>query len=255
MLSQPTAFPEINHLLSQLHTRVQAILADQFTGLYLYGSLASGDFNPQSSDIDFLVLTAANLPPELVSDLEAMHQQLVDSYGKWAAKLEGSYLPLAYLCRYDPVAPPCPQINEGRFYLAPHGSDWIIQRHILREQGVKIAGPPLRPLIDPVTPDDLRLAVKGILREWWAPMLDDPTFLRRRDYQAYAVLTICRALYTLAHGAIVSKPAAARWAKQESGASWASLIEQALAWPLEPQPDRLAETLGFLQYMLATAQG
>ena len=42
---------------------------------------------------------------------------------------------------------------------------WPIHRHILREQGVVLAGPPPRTLIDPVQPDELREAVRGILSE------------------------------------------------------------------------------------------
>jgi len=44
-------------------------------------------------------------------------------------------------------------------------------------------------------------------------MLHDPTRLHTGEYRAYAILTRCRMLYTLEHGAIVSKPTAARWAQ------------------------------------------
>lgn len=254
MPENPTPYPGVNAVLHRLLADAQDLLGDQFVGLYLYGSLSSGDFNPQSSDIDFLVVTAGELPPAIVRKLEAMHQELAGSPLKWAAKLEGSYLPLAYLRRFDPAAPPCPQINEGRFYSAVHGSDWIIQRHILREQGVALAGPPLRPLIDPVPPAEIRQGVRGILQEWWAPMLEDPAFLERREYQAFSVLTMCRALYTLAHGTVTSKPVSTRWARQDLGEKWAPIIDQALAWPQEPQPDILPQTLALIRHTVAISQ-
>ena len=34
-----------------------------------------------------------------------------------------------------------------------------------------------------------------------------------QGYQAYAILSMCRVLYTLEFGTVVSKPAAARWAQ------------------------------------------
>jgi hypothetical protein len=40
---------------------------------------------------------------------------------------------------------------------------------------------------------------------------------------------MCRMLYTLKEGAIVSKPAAARWAMNNAGAPWTALIERTLA--------------------------
>ena len=230
------------------------MLGNQFMGLYLYGSLASGDFDPQRSDIDFLVLTADLLPANLISALEAMHIRLWRSDLKWAAKLEGSYLPQAALRRYDPAMAPCPQVNEGRFTIAPQGSDWIIQRHILREHGVVITGPDLRPLIDPVGPDDLRRAVSSILHEWWAPMLIDPAWLRDGEYQAFAVLSMCRALYTLDCGEIVSKPVAARWAQNTLDEHWTTLIEQAVVWHHAMPWNYLNETLDLIRYTLEREQ-
>jgi len=229
-LTQSTPYPDVNAMLQRLLTSVRATLDEQFVGLYLYGSLASGDFNLETSDIDFLVVTTETLSAETIAALGIMHQELNSSNLKWATKLEGSYVPQPGLRRYDPAAPPCPQINEGDFYLAQQGSDWIIQRHILREQGVVVAGPPLQTMIDPVAPEELRGAVRGFLREWWGPMLGNPVRLQSSEYQAYAVLTMCRALQTLEQGTIRSKPAAAHWAQQKFGEPWATVIGEALAW-------------------------
>jgi len=177
-MSDVTPYPDVKFILDELLAAIQAILGNYFVGLYLYGSLASGDFDPQRSDIDFVVVTTTQLPAELISSLEEMHRQLAASGLKWVAKLEGTYIPQNALCRFDPAAAPCPCLNEGRFYLARHESDWIMQRSILREQGVIVAGPPVRPMIDPVQPDDIRQGVRGILREWWTPLLNDPAWTR-----------------------------------------------------------------------------
>src|SRR2546423_4926058 len=101
-----------------------------------------------------------------------------------------------------------------------HDSDWIVQRYTLRERGITLAGPAPQSLIDPVSPDDLRRAMLDILHGWWALMLDDPAPLRRRGYQSYTVLSLCRLLYTLEYGAVVSKPVAARWAQETLDARW-----------------------------------
>jgi predicted nucleotidyltransferase len=248
------AHPDVNTVLQALLEGAQSALGNHLVGLYLYGSLASGDFNPHSSDIDFVVVTDAHLPDGLIHDLEALHVRLWSSGLKWAAKLEGAYVPLRTLRRHDPDAAPCPTINEGRFYLDRLGTDWIIQRYILREYGAALCGPSLKHSIDPVTPDDLRYAVTGVLREWWRPMLDDPRFLRNREYEAFAALTMCRALYALEYGDIVSKPTAARWARQTLNKRWAGLIDRAAAWPQEPQPDNLNETLELIRYTIDRAQ-
>jgi hypothetical protein len=219
--------------------------------MYLYGSLTSGDFDPETSDVDFVVVTAGELPDDLIAALAAVHARITTSGVKWAAKLEGSYLPQRALRRYARGDLPRPTLNEGKFYLAPHGWDWVIQRHILREQGVVVAGPPLRPMIDPVQPDDLRQAVLELLQEWWAPMIADPTRLLHSDYQAYAILSMCRALHTMHTGTIVSKPAAAAWAQQALGERWEHIIDRARAWRPGWQLDDLDEAVELIRYTIA----
>jgi predicted nucleotidyltransferase len=249
--------PEIKTVLQKLLVEVQALLGDHFTGLYLHGSLASGDFNPRRSDIDFLVVTTSELPVELLPQLAIMHTRLAASGLPWADKLEGSYIPQAALRRYDPTHAHHPALRiDGSFAIDRHGHDWVIQRQVLRQQGIILAGPPLQDLIDPIQPEDLRLAARATLNEWWAPMLDEPARLRSREYQAYAAITMCRILYTLCYGAVATKSDAARWAQTELGESWVGLIEQAMAWPEKPQPDRLEGTLALIRFtVLLTHSG
>src|SRR6185436_20935863 len=147
--------------------------------------------------IDFVVVTAGALPDGLIPALAALHTGIIDSGLSWATKLEGTYFPQQALRRYVPSGTLYPSLNEGSFYMGAHGSDWVIQSHILREHGIVLSGPAPRDLIDPVAPDHLRRAMRSLLREWWAPMLHDIARLRSDEYQAYAVLTMCRALYTL----------------------------------------------------------
>jgi hypothetical protein len=250
-MSNPTPYPEINTVLDLLLAGVQTVLGDHFIGLYLHGSLAGGDYNPHTSDIDFLVATRDKLPVELLPELAAMHAHLTVSDLKPAAKLEGSYIPLDALRRYDPPHVEHPVLRvDGTFAVDGHSTDWIIQRHYLRQQGIPISGPPLEILIDPVQPADLQQAVLGILQEWWSPPFTNPARFDSPEYQAYAVLTMCRALYTLQFADVVSKLTAARWAQAALGESWAALIERALAWRPGALFDSQAQTFAFIQFTL-----
>lgn len=254
-VTHPTPHPDVNAVLHILLSGVQTILGNHFVGMYLYGSLASGDFEPRRSDIDFLVVTADELPDEMLPALEAMHTRISASGLKWATRLEGDYIPQPALRRYDPTHASYPHLGvDGHFDVEQHGSDSVIQRYLLREQGIVLAGPAPQTLIDPVQPNDLRRAVLGILREWWSPMLDDPDRLHSSEYQAYAILTMCRMFYTLQHGILVSKPVAARWAQKALGEPWAAVIELALAWRHDAQMEKLNETLDFIRYTLERSQ-
>ncbi len=246
---------EIEALSQRLLAEIRGVLGEDLVGLYLHGSLASGGFDPHSSDVDFVAVTRGGLPANVQAELRAMHARLSASGLKWAGHMEGSYIPQAALRRFDPADADFPALRiDGSFDVDRHGPDWIIQRHILRESGVVIFGPPPKTLIDPVQPEDLRRSTAGILEEWWRPKLQDPTLLSTGEYQAYAILTMCRSLYTLQHGEVASKPVAARWAWETLGEPWSLLIEQALAWRHGHDIAVLSQTLDFIRFTLESSR-
>jgi len=247
---QPTSYPDINSILHVLLSNVQGVLGDIFVGLYIYGSLASGDFNPQRSDVDFLVVTNGKLPESTLIALKAMHERIAASGVKWATKLEGSYIPGNALRRYDPARSWHPSFWNGKFGVDHHRSDWVIHLHLIRERGIVVAGPHPSTLIDPIQPDDLRRAVLAVMNEWWAPQLDDPSRLRCDEYQVYAILTMCRMIYTLEHGEVASKSVAAHWAQDALVPRRPALIEQAIAWRPGQPFDHLSETIDFIRYIM-----
>jgi predicted nucleotidyltransferase len=243
-----TPYPEVNEILDTLLRAAKEILGKQFVGMYLYGSLSSGDFNPKSSDLDFVFITEGILPDETISMLETMHKQLWLDGSKWAKKLEGAYIPKDLIRRHDPNGGLCPSVNEGSFYVARLGSDWIIQRHVIRECGVVIEGVDPKLLIDPVSPDEIRQSVLGVLNEWWFPMLDNPEWLDRGcEYHAYAAITMCRSLHALRHGTIVSKPSATLWAETVFP-EWSPLIQKALISQSGGNEPFLNEALDFVRF-------
>jgi len=254
---KPTPYPDVNAVLHAFRRDVEAILGSRCVGIYLFGSLALGDFSPErTSDIDFLVVTADAIPQPMLDALAAMHAGMLASGLAWATELEGAYIPLAPLRRYRPDDARHPMVERHeRLEVKQHDSDWVIHRHVLRERGVTVAGPPPDTLIDPITPDELRQAAVDCLRGWWAPMLDDPTRLHDPWYQAYAVLTMCRILETLEQGTVTSKPAAARWARQALGDRWATLIERALTRGRGEPFDHLEETMDFIRYARDRSHG
>lgn len=248
----PTTDPEINALLGEILHGAQQALGEKFAGMYLHGSLALGDFTPGRSDIDYVVVTEGELTAAETAALAAMHARINAAGGTWIEHLEGSYIPRDALRRFDPQNSLFPALRTGgEFGIDYHGSAWVILRHVLREHGVALYGPPARTLVDPITPEALRSAAAGTLREWWAPQLDDPSLLRAPEYQAYAVLTMCRSLYTMETGDVASKPAAARWALAGPAAHLSSLIEQAMAYRNGDPFDRLDEVLDFVRDTLA----
>jgi len=89
---------------------------------------------------------------------------------------------------------------------------------------------------------------------WVNPILDDPSQINKRGYQSYFVLSLCRMLYTLQYGTIVSKPVAAKWATDTLDAKWKPLIERAWIGRQNPgsdaQPEDITDTLDMIRFMM-----
>jgi hypothetical protein len=247
-----TPWAEVNRATERLLAGVREALGGRLVGLYLHGSLALGDFFPPASDVDFLAATAGPVEGPALERLRALHAGL-KAAGGWTARLEGVYLPPPALRRQDLATEPVPVAWSDRdFGLGRPGATWVLDRWVVRERGLVVAGPDPRRLIDPIGPDQLRAAVRASLLEGWASSDRDPGQLRPRNYQAFAVLTMCRDLYVLEHGVLVSKPAAAAWAVPRLPDPWPALVERALAWRPDPAADDrgLAETLRFIAWVV-----
>ncbi len=253
--TNPTPYDEVNALLLLLLTRVQAILREKLVGCYLYGSLSLGDFDPESSDIDFLIVTTENLTGNVLEELRSMHADIAASGLPYARRLEGSYIQRVALRRYDPRNASHPTLGiDWDFHVGQHGSNWIIERYIVREHGVIVWGPSPKTLIDPVPMQAIKAAVCETIRTFWTAQLAGSEWLRPREYQAFAILTMCRALYTLQQGVVASKPAAAAWACQAIDAKWRPTVERALIWRTQHIKDDLSETLDFLRFAIAYSE-
>ena len=256
----PTPYIEVNAVLAALLSGVQRILGDDLLGMYIYGSLASGDFNPLTSDIDFLAVTRARGEANALfaSPLCELHAQLIAGGNPWASRLEGAYIPLETLRHPDPAAPAFPCTNEGKFYLAQMEDDWAIRRHLLLKAAIVLAGPPVQEFIDPASPEELRRAVSAFLYDWWQPMIERspsvPFRLDTAEYQRYAVLTMCRILNTLRTGEFLSKAAAGRWALQTLDSRWQPLIQRALDWQPDEEMDALEEIVALIHFTADSVQ-
>jgi hypothetical protein len=260
MTGLPTPVPELNAVLEALVAGVRPILGENFVGAYLQGSLAVGDWEI-GSDIDFLFVTHADVPEELVPALQAVHVRVYDQGPDYGRHLEGSYFPTGWLRRLDMTGRPLLYIDNGSRVMerSPHDNTLVV-RWVLREHGVTLAGPaPSALLEEPVPPDALRREALGMLRGWAAELQADPKQMNTGWYQPFAVLSFCRMLRTVATGQVHSKPAAAAWAQATLDPCWKDLIERAWAQHAgqftrvyeRADPVDYERTHAFVRYVLA----
>ncbi|AUH70620.1 aminoglycoside adenylyltransferase domain-containing protein [Legionella sainthelensi] len=239
---------EVTALLQEFLYQLRSILLEKFIGLYVGGSIANSSFNPNTSDIDCYIVTSAHLCENTITQIEIMHNQLYSSQLPYAKKVEASYISQIELWDFNPEKSR-PYFNEGKLYQAPYNSNFIIELFMLRNKGFAISGPPIKNLIQEISTQDLQLAIKRNLYDYWQVMLFDLVKLSRSDYQVFAILTMCRTLYSIEKGDIASKIGAAKWVIDKYNI-WEDLITKALAWEPDLELNKLNETQQFIKYVL-----
>lgn len=252
----PTPYPDLNNILHELTTSVQALLHNKLIGLYLQGSFATGDFD-EHSDVDFLAIIQEELTAAELAKLQAMHRRIFALPIPWAQHLEGSYFPLEMLTRYDPEQDRPFYIDNGSQELVRHDHDntWVV-RWTVREQGIALFGPPAKELIEPIPAKALHQEVRQTMQDWGTEIISEKYSINNRWAQPFAALSYGRMLHTLATGQIHSKLAAVNWAENNLDGRWAGLLKR--AWAERPFPGQKAhqtadpherqETLAFIQY-------
>jgi hypothetical protein len=116
------------------------------------------------------------------------------------------------------------------------GSHWFaIDRSVLAQAGVALAGPPAAEAFSPIPPRDLIPVLAASVR-WHGERGPDP---------GDAVLNACRALRYATEGTWSSKPAAGRWAIEHETAP-GGLVAQALAARTEAGALDASQVAGFL---------
>lgn len=256
--TSPTPYPDLNQVLHELVSSMQAALGSHLIGVYLQGSFAVGDFDLHS-DVDFAVVVAHELSDDEVEALQAMHARIHDLENPWAQHLEGSYFPRDILRNAEQSGGPLWYLDHGsRTLIRSNHCNTVLVRWVLRAMGVALAGPEPAALIDAISVETLRREILATIREWGQEILDDPDRFNNRFYQAFIVLSYCRMLHDLRRGYPGSKQAGADWAKANLDPSWHGLIDRSWAGRPDPatsvrqpaDPVDFAATLAFVRYII-----
>jgi hypothetical protein len=246
-----TRYADVNTLLAELHRGIVDVLGDEFVGLYLYGSLTYDGYTEGVSDIDLLAALKSDLPESALPALSRMHAEIVERHPEWDDRVEVVYLSLHALQTFKTERSPIAVISPGEplhFREELAGDDWLMNWYLVREHGQVIVGPPADEIIATASTDDFLKSIREHARDWilWVDNLDTA------KYRAYAVLTMCRTLYSDRNRTHVSKQVAAEWTSEQLP-EFRQLIADSLMLRITENPDAelsgrvsMAETKRFI---------
>ncbi|HEX3029065.1 MAG TPA: nucleotidyltransferase domain-containing protein, partial [Clostridia bacterium] len=91
----------LTYLLSKYYQLLEKEFGGSIHGVYIYGSIATGSYDDEKSDIDFMAVINGELTDERIERIKSVHKNLA-SIAPDALKMEGEYVN-----RYD--------LEQGRF--------------------------------------------------------------------------------------------------------------------------------------------
>ena len=259
-------YPELRTVLNAFVDEIAAELGENLVGIYLVGSIASGDFD-LDSDVDFLVVTNTELAEADMKALQDIQIRIhaMDCYP--AKHLEGSYISIGDLNNWSIV-------GDKRLYYFDNGSivyeqsahdnKWHV-RWILRERGIPLVGPKPELILNPIPlPEmfaEIKMTMLEVMNLFQNEINGSLSFWNSRFGQSFAVLSYCRMLHTLHTGTVQSKKAGMNWVKQFVDPKWTNIIDR--AWKeregvrfgvkigQRAELSILYETLEFINYAIA----
>lgn len=246
-----TQYPQVNKLLEILLSRLKSILDEKLIGLYLEGSLVWGDFDANTSDIDLLAVLSSNIDYQEFEALRQMHTTLVTENKEWDDRIEVCYISTEALKKIKLFSAKIVNISPGEpFHRTESSKEWTMNLYLTREKSKILFGPSPKTLIEPISKREFIQSAKDHAKSWknWIQ-----GFPHNRYAQAYAILTICRALYVVRNGNQVSKKRAALWVKKEIP-EWSDFVQKAIIWKnagkdIEADDINFPKTVQFVHYM------
>jgi ribosomal protein S18 acetylase RimI-like enzyme len=244
---------EVQGLVGELVDGVTEALEESVVGIYLHGSLVFGDFQPETSDLDLIVVVRSDVDDRQLERLGAMHDAITCRHPAWHDRIDHVYVSTTALQSFRERESPLVVISPGEpLHRTRTSPGWVMNWHLLREHGVALVGPPPRSVVATTTHDDFEAAVRTYLPE----LADRAERTDRAAARAYCVLTICRGLHTCLAGRHASKTDAARWAARRYP-EWAGVIDTALERRLgrDPMEPERARQIAFVRFGIGLLEG
>lgn len=222
---------ETRLILEKIVDTFRNIFKDNLVGIYLHGSIAMGCFNPEKSDIDFLVVVKEKLSEETKRAIINSTLELADLDGVPQKGLEFSIVLEKYLRNFGH---PMPfelhyskdwhkAYKEDRVDLNKESIDKDLTAYItvIINRGICIYGRPIKEVFPPHIPLEYYMDSLLYDLEWFKKDIDkDPV---------YGILNLCRIVYFLEEGVVASKEEGELWGIENLPKDFRALILKALA--------------------------
>lgn len=239
--------------LNKIANEYESILGNNLVGIYVHGSLAFGCFNPNKSDIDFIVVVN-NAPT--VEEKEELIKTLLYLSEEAPAKGYEMSVVLSKFCKHFVYPTPfelhysiahlqrCKD-NLREYCKSMKGTDKDLAAHftVIKRVGYSIFGEQINHVFGEIPKEDYLDSIKGDIENATDDISDNPV---------YIILNLCRVLAYKTEGVILSKEQGGLWEIENLPKEYQALISKALnnyKSEIEENFDREL-SLNFCNYMI-----
>lgn len=209
--------PAVPPVVVAFADRLHDLLGERLLAVIVGGSWSMGDFVDGQSDLDLLVVISDELSPGDLAQLATLHKTLLAERPE-SRQLEGDYVPRAWLISTGSTRA-APFFRHGRLQPRPEmmlSADNIAN---MRLDGIAVYGPRPAALLPEVTAQEVRDAVRAMVR-------DEPAAASERA-AAQEIVDLVRSLCAIETGSPTTKSDGVRWALEHVSPRWHPLVLRA----------------------------
>jgi hypothetical protein len=188
--------PDVAAHLARFQDRLAATI--DLRGLYVYGSLTTGDFSPARSDMDVIAVTGGEPDKAARERLRRLHLDLARAGGAFT-RLNCLYVPAELLGD--------PEYQHHYWYEDQFAQARLklMTRAELAASGHALCGDWPVPGLSPVPLDDLRAAVRKEVDTYWRRVAGRRKLWRKDLWVDHGLVLLPRAAALLASGELITK--------------------------------------------------
>jgi predicted nucleotidyltransferase len=188
--------PDVAGLLGRLRDRLAA-RAD-VVGVYVYGSLVTGDYSPAASDIDVVVLVQREPDEAMTRELTELHTDLAGTGGP-AGQLHCLYVAAGSAADPEPLR---------TYWFGDRMTQWqmkLLTQAELTSAGVALYGPWPPPGIEPVPLVAIQAAVHEEISGYWRQVSRKRRLWLQDTWIDHSLIVLPRAEAVLTAGDLITK--------------------------------------------------
>lgn len=214
-------------LLYEYESNLKKYFGNNIFGVYLYNSVALGGFDKDKSDIDFITILNKDFEDKDIPIISLIHNELNNKF-KYAKRMEGMYLTKDKIGKLNLTIKPylyfCDQkLNSYGYYDINYVTWWT-----LKYNGIPINSPNVSSLNINVQWNNIVETMNYNLNSYWKKKLYEKELFLSDEWIEFAVMTLCRILYTLDNKGITTKIQSANYAVMSIPNEYKLIIEEAI---------------------------